>query len=109
AAKTIRTAEITIATRSVEMNGVKVRDGQPIGLLDDVLTAAGESIEDVVWTMLDQMQAADRELVTIYYGDSVSADEAGTLADAIRDRYDHLEIEVVDGGQPHYPYILSAE
>ena len=109
AAKTIRTAEITIATRSVEMNGVKVRDGQPIGLLDDVLTASGESIEDVVWTMLDQMQAADRELVTIYYGDSVSADEAGTLADAIRERYDHLEIEVVDGGQPHYPYILSAE
>ena len=109
AAKTLRTAEITIATRSVEMNGVKVRDGQPIGLLDDVLTASGESIEDVVWTMLDEMQAADRELVTIYYGDSVSADEAGTLADAIRERYDHLEIEVVDGGQPHYPYILSAE
>ncbi len=109
AAQRVRTAEITIATRSVELNGVPVTAGQPIGLLDDVLTASGQTIEEVVWAMLEQVRAADCELVTIYYGDSVSAGAAEALADAIREQYGHLVIEVVDGGQPHYPYILSAE
>jgi len=105
----VRTAEITRATRSVEMNGVKVREGQPIGLLDDVLAAAGETIQDVVWILLGQMNIAERELVTIYFGDSTQSSEAQSLADNIRERFDHLEVEVVDGGQPHYQYILSVE
>jgi DAK2 domain fusion protein YloV len=109
AAKNVRTAEITRATRSVEMNGVKVRDGQPIGLLDDVLTAAGESVDGVVRQILEQVEAADRELVTIYYGHSANEADAQALADTIRERYAHLEIEVVEGGQPHYDYILSVE
>jgi DAK2 domain fusion protein YloV len=109
AARNVRTAEITVATRSVEVNGVQVKDGQPIGLLDDALTASGESIEDVVWKMLEQMQAAERELATMYYGAGVSANDASALADAIRARYANLEIEVVEGGQPHYPFIFSLE
>ena len=108
-ARHVRTAEITRATRSVEMNGVKVREGQPIGLLDDVLAAAGETIQDVVWILLGQMNIAERELVTIYFGDSTQSSEAQSLADNIRERFDHLEVEVVDGGQPHYQYILSVE
>jgi len=55
------------------------------------------------------MDAAERELVTIYYGASATAEGAQALADAIRERYSHLEVEVVAGGQPHYPYIFSAE
>lgn len=109
AARHIRTAEITRATRSVELNGVKVKEGQPIGLLDDVLVASGETIESVVWTMFEQMHITERELVTIYYGESAQAGDAEALADSIRGRFDHLEIEIVDGGQPHYQYILSVE
>jgi DAK2 domain fusion protein YloV len=109
AARRVLTGEVTRATRSVEMNGVTVKEGQPIGLLEDVLSAAGESLEDVVWKLLEQMHVQDRELLTIYYGNSVSAEAAGALADTIRTRYPHLEIEVVGGGQPHYPYILSLE
>jgi dihydroxyacetone kinase-like predicted kinase len=109
AARNVRTAEITVATRSVEVNGVQVKAGQPIGLLDDALTASGASIDDVVWKMLEQMQAAERELATMYYGAGVSANDANALADAIRARYANLEIEVVEGGQPHYPYIFSLE
>lgn len=105
----VRTGEVTIATRAVEMNGVRVRPGQPIGLLDDALAAAGESIEAVVGQLLEKMDAAERELVTIYYGASATAEGAQALADAIREHYSHLEVEVVAGGQPHYPYIFSAE
>ncbi len=108
-AQHVRTGEVTIATRSVDMNGVKVREGQPIGLLDDALAAAGETIEAVIDQLLEKMDAAERELVTIYYGVSATAEGAQALADAIRERYSHLEVEVVAGGQPHYPYIFSAE
>ncbi|HEY4688637.1 MAG TPA: DAK2 domain-containing protein [Anaerolineae bacterium] len=105
----VRTAELTIATRSVEMDGVRVKAGQPIGLLDDTLAAAGDSIESVAWQLLDQIGTDERELVTLYYGDSATAEDAGTLAGKIRERYKHLEVEIVAGGQPHYPYILSVE
>jgi hypothetical protein len=109
AAKHVRTGEVTFATRSVHMNGIAVTDGRPIGLLDDTLAASGDTLDDVVWRLLDQMQVEDRELVTIYYGDSVTAEAAAALSSAIRARYDHLELEVVDGGQPYYSYILSVE
>ncbi|HJW84977.1 MAG TPA: DAK2 domain-containing protein [Anaerolineae bacterium] len=109
ATRHIHTGEVTVATRSVQMNGVVATEGQPIGLIDDELAASGQTTEDVVWQLLDQMHVADRELVTLYYGDSVTANAASALAEAIRARFGHLELEVVDGGQPYYSYILSVE
>jgi DAK2 domain fusion protein YloV len=109
AAHHIQTGEVTTATRDVEMNGVRVRQGCFIGLLNDVLSASGETIEAVVWTLLEQMRAADCEIVTLYYGDNVQRSEAESLAQAIRTRYPSQETEVIEGSQPHYPYILSTE
>jgi DAK2 domain fusion protein YloV len=109
AARQVKTGEVTTATRSVEFNGIKVAEGQIIGLLNDELTTAGESVEGAVWALLDQMGVSDLEIVTLYYGNGVTADQADGLADAIRRRHAQLEVEVVDGGQPHYDYILSAE
>jgi DAK2 domain fusion protein YloV len=109
AAHHILTGEVTTATRDVEMNGVQVKQGRAIGLLNDELSAAGETLEEVVWTLLDQMQAGDREIITLYYGDGVRKDQAGALAGAIRARYPAQEVELVEGGQPHYPYMMSCE
>jgi dihydroxyacetone kinase-like predicted kinase len=91
------------------MNGVQARQGRYIGLLNDELSASGESIEEVMWQLLEQMEAGDREIVTLYYGDGVRREEAAALAEAIRQRYPSQEVEVVEGNQPHYPYILSSE
>jgi dihydroxyacetone kinase-like predicted kinase len=109
AAKHVTTGEVTTATRSVEFNGIKVSEGQIIGLLNDELTTANESVEGTVWALLDQMGVSELEIVTLYYGNDVTANQADTLAGAIRERHVQLEVEVVDGGQPHYDYILSAE
>ncbi|MBV9231859.1 MAG: hypothetical protein JOZ18_21295, partial [Chloroflexi bacterium] len=49
------------------------------------------------------------EIVTLYYGEDVTAQEAQETARYLKERYPHLEIEVVNGGQPHYPYIISVE
>ena len=105
----IITGEITTATRSVELNGVQVEEGQIIGLIDGTLTTSGDNLNDVVVAMLDEMQVADRELVTIYFGNGITQSDADALTDSLRSRFIDQEFELVYGGQPHYHYILSAE
>ena len=105
----VLTGEITTATRAIEYNGVKVEEGHVIGLLNDELTAANDAIQETLFTLLDQMDAEDLEIVTLYYGNNVTAAEAETIGAAIRTKYSYLEIEIVEGGQPHYDYIISAE
>jgi uncharacterized protein len=109
AAQNIMTGEITTATRSVKLDGLEVREGQAIGLIDGVLKAAGEDPAALVLDLLNQMHTADREIITLYYGKSVSAHAAEALASSIRTTFRSQEVEVVDGGQPHYPYIISVE
>jgi hypothetical protein len=109
AAKRVQTGEITTATRSVEFNGIKVKEGQTIGLLNDELTCAGASIEEVAWQLLEQMEIEDLEIVTLYFGHDIQLAAAEKFGDAVRAKYPHLEVEVVEGGQPHYSYIISAE
>ncbi|MEP7285835.1 MAG: DAK2 domain-containing protein [Chloroflexota bacterium] len=103
------TGEVTIATRSVEMDGVTVESGQVIGLIDGKLTASGENVESVVHQLLDQLAENEPEVITMYYGDHVAEAEANTLAESLRGDYPDQEFDVIYGGQPHYQYILSAE
>lgn len=105
----VESGEITTATRSVELNGVQVEAGQVIGLVNERLVAAGETIEQVIWPMLEKMALADREILTLYYGDDIQTEQVDELAARISDRYREQEIELVEGGQPYYQYILSVE
>ena len=109
ATKTIQTAEITTAIRSVSVNGIDVQEGQVIGLVNGKLKVTGTFPAMVAMEALEEMHAEDYEIVTIYYGESVTADDAQQLADDILTRFPEQEVEVVDGGQPHYHFILSAE
>ncbi len=105
----IETGEVTIATRTATINGVPVADGQVIGLHDGELKVTGSTVKEVVRSLLEEMGSADREIITLYYGEDVSEDDANQLADLLRQDWPDQEIEVVTGGQPHYHYILSAE
>jgi DAK2 domain fusion protein YloV len=109
AAGEVQTVEITIATRSVQLNGVDVKKGEVIGLLDDTLAASGSSPEQVIGEVLRQMKAEEYEIITIYCGENVTQGEAEALAARINQDYPEQEIELVNGGQPHYPYIISVE
>ncbi len=109
AAQSIQTAEVTTATRSVRFDGLDVKAGQIIGLIDGVLRAAGDDPTPLVLDLLDKMHTADREIITVYYGAPVSARDADDLANRIRTAFRSQEVEVVDGGQPHYHYIISVE
>lgn len=105
----VQTAEITTATRAAQINGVSVEEGEIIGLLNGALTASGNTLEEVVQEMLRQMKADEHEIITIYCGEGIAGTEPERLADEIRASYPDQEVELVDGGQPHYHYILSAE
>lgn len=103
------TAEVTSATRNVRLNGIEVREGDAIGLLEDELVVDATSFEEAVRWLLAEVEIDSRELVTLYYGAQVTEEQANALAGELAGDYPDLEFEVVFGGQPHYPYILSIE
>jgi DAK2 domain fusion protein YloV len=109
AANNVQTAEITTAVRTVQVNGVRVREGDFIGLINGHLSVAGQNMEHVIHDTLQRMKIDHYEIVTLYYGEDVTARQAEETAKSIKAQYSHIEIEVVDGCQPYYAYILSAE
>ena len=109
ACECVTSGEITVATRSVVLDGVNVEEGQIIGVVNGRLRAAGEDVDLVLQQVLEEMNIESRELVTLYYGQDVSKFEAEEVAAKIEDLHSHLEIEVLPGGQAIYQYILGAE
>jgi dihydroxyacetone kinase-like predicted kinase len=95
--------------RSAQIDGISVREGEIMGLVNGTLKAKGSTLSEVTKESLEQIEAEEYEIVTIYYGESVTADIAQQLAGELEAKYPEQEIEVVDGGQPHYYYIVSAE
>ena len=109
AVKNVRTGEVTVAVQSARFDGLDIQSGDIIGLLNDRLTTAGGSAEEVVRQLLEQMDAASLEIITLYYGEPVTAQQANDLRKVLNKLYPAQEIEVVEGGQPFYHYIISAE
>ena len=109
ALRQVRTAEITRAVRDAAVDGIAVRTGQTIGLLDGDLVTAADERQQVIDDLLGRMQLDRYEIITVYYGQEVARDDAEALAERLGARFSDLEIEVQEGGQPLYDYIISAE
>lgn len=109
AAQNIQTAEITTAVRSAQLGPIRVREGDYIGIVNGNLAIAGQDMGHVINETLKRMQVEHLEIITLYFGEGVSAQDADELARRIKGHYSQLEIQVVDGGQAHYAYIISAE
>ncbi|HEC33590.1 MAG TPA: hypothetical protein ENI37_02615, partial [Chloroflexi bacterium] len=109
AAQEVQTGEVTTATRDVTLNGVVVRQGQIIGIHNGQLVVGERTIEEAVEALLERMNVEDLEIVTFYYGADIRQDDAEALVTRLQKRYPEQELEVVEGGQPHYFYIISAE
>jgi DAK2 domain fusion protein YloV len=101
--------EITTATRTVEIDGVSVEQGQVIALVNEKLAVSTGSVEESCLAALEKAGAADHELITLFYGMDLPAAEANRIVDKIRAAYPAQEIELQDGGQPHYQLIISVE
>jgi dihydroxyacetone kinase-like predicted kinase len=86
-----------------------VTEGQFIGLVDGRSRACESDMTAVLSQVLEQMEMEEREIVTLYYGQDVSKVEAEGVKEQIEELYPDVEVEVIDGGQAHYYYILGAE
>lgn len=105
----VQTAEITRAVRTVQIDGINVTEGDIIGLVNGRLVTAGIDLEVVVHETLGRMHTEQYEIVTLYYGADIAADMANMMAQRIKEQFPGQEVEVVEGGQPYYAYIISAE
>ncbi|MFC1974875.1 DAK2 domain-containing protein [Chloroflexota bacterium] len=109
AARQVQTIEVTQVVRDSDFNGFNIKTGDVIGLLDNQLVSAGQDYDDVSLDVFSQMDIDAYEIVTIYFGQDSSSGQANALARKISELYPDLEVEVHEGGQPHYQYIISLE
>ncbi len=105
----IQTIEITRSVRTTTINGLLVHENDIIGLLNDTLIATGKYINQVTLDVLSHVNIDDLEIMTVYYGEETQADDVEQLPALLAKIHPHLEVEVLDGGQPHYHYIISLE
>ncbi len=101
--------EITTATRSVEINGVEVEEGKIIGLLNGKLVVSGNSVLETCLDLLEKTDMDMRERVTLFYGSNITEEEVSEISEKIAEKYPDHEVEVHNGGQPHYQLIISIE
>ena len=109
ASSAVRTVEVTRAVRSTSISKFKIRQKQAIAFVDGELASVGESPDEVLRQVLLGLDMRESEVITIYYGKDTRRSEAEGVADSVRQRYPELEVELFDGGQPHYHYIASVE
>ncbi|MCR4891289.1 MAG: DAK2 domain-containing protein [Lachnospiraceae bacterium] len=105
----IKTGELTYAVRDTEIDGHRIYQGDMMAIGDEGILATGKELEPTVFKMLEAMVEEDSELITIYYGDRVETEEAEALMEKIQEKYPELEVDIHEGDQPVYYYIISVE
>ena len=105
----LQRAEVTRAVRDAKLDGRDVPEGSFIGFLDDTMTSAGESAEEVTLSLARAIVENGADILTLVYGQDLGAEEAEQIAESVRGLDEDLEVEVRDGGQPLYPIQMVAE
>ncbi len=109
AAAAVRSVEVSRSVRTAVVDGVDVREGDAIALVDGRMAAAAGTLENALLAGLEAAGAADAELVTLYLGIGAESDAGERAAALIAARFPSVEVEVIEGGQPHYPYLAGVE
>ena len=107
--KKVKTGQVTYAVRDTEIDDKVIHEGDYMGIGDTGILAVGREQEPVTLAMVDEMMDDSVELISIYYGEEVTEEEAQALGDKIQEKYSGCDVEVQFGGQPVYYYIISAE
>jgi DAK2 domain fusion protein YloV len=105
----VKSIEVTRAVRSTKLGGFDIKKHQAIGFLNGDLVAVGDSPDAVVQDVLGRVKLDEVEVITIYYGDDTTAEEAEAVGDTLDKQHPQLQVEVVQGGQPYYNYIVAVE
>jgi DAK2 domain fusion protein YloV len=109
AASRVRTVELTTAVRDAEVDDLSITRGDHVALLDSRVVASGPELCDVVSAALEHANAAGSELVTVYHGKDVTAEDAQRLFAYLKERHKGPEWGLIRGGQAHYQYVIAIE
>ncbi len=107
--KKVKTGQVTYAVRDTSIDGMEIKQGNIMGLDDSTIRAVGDSVEDTAYELLVNMIDEDSELITLYYGEESTEEEAEALANRVMESYPDVEVEVHSGNQPIYYYVISVE
>ncbi|MCM1252602.1 MAG: DAK2 domain-containing protein [Clostridium sp.] len=107
--KNVHTGQVTYAVRDTTIDDKEIKQGDFMGIGDKGILSVGSAIKDVTFQMIDEMMSDDMELISIYYGGDVTQEEAESIQDKVREKYNNCDIELQYGGQPIYYYIVSVE
>ena len=101
------TGEVTVASRDARLDGIEIREGAYFGLVDDKAVVSGQDLDEVVHEVVDRVLAGGQGFLTILTGED--APPLDGLVASVEKRHPDVEVEVHEGGQPHYPLLLVAQ
>ena len=105
----VKTGQVTYAVRDTEIDGKTIKQDDYMGIGDKSILAVGKDLKQTTLEMVDAMVDEDSAIVSIYFGSESSEGKAEEIASAIEEKYPDVEVEVNDGGQPIYYYVISVE
>lgn len=105
----VKSGQVTFAVRDTVMNDVEVKEGNIIGIAESKLMDAGESVDEITTSLVEKLVDEDSAIVTLFYGEDVTEDDANNLRDELEEKFEDLDIELYYGGQPLYYYLISVE
>lgn len=109
ATKTVRTAQITYASRDSDFDGHQISAGEYLALLESGILGSGPDLAELVAKIGERFHEQDVEVITVYYGEDVDEESAEAVADLLSADFPDADVTVIRGGQPVYYYMISAE
>ncbi|VYT75525.1 DAK2 domain-containing protein [Clostridium tertium] len=105
----VKTGSVTYAVRDTEMDGIEIKEGNMLGLVEGKIKKVGEDYCNVAEEVLEEIVDEDSELITIFYGSDVSEEEAERFTEKLEEKYPDLDVQCYQGAQPLYYFLLSVE
>ena len=105
----VSTLSVTFAVRDTVVDGMKIKKDDYIGMLGHNITTVGKTVADCTKELMKKSVNDDAEVITVYYGEDTSKEDAESIADFARETFDGCEVELHYGGQPLYYYLISVE
>ena len=107
--KNVKTGQVTYAVRDTHFDDKTIHEGDIMGIGDQGILSVGQSVEETTKEMLEAMVDEDTELISMYYGQDVLAEDAERFAEAVAELYPDADVDLHSGGQPIYYYVVSVE
>ena len=105
----VKTGSVTYAVRDTEMDGIEIKEGNMLGLVEGKINKVGEDYFEVAKEVLESMIDEDSELITIFYGKDVDESKVEDFIAELEEKYEDFDVQCYKGNQPLYYFIMAVE